>query len=204
MDLSVLYLFFLTNREGFSLSWISNPLISLFGTSILKWKILIWPLFLLRKGNWMVQVDLKDASLPIPVHPANFKFLHFEWKGRIFNFNCLSSSLFPCTENIYWNSQGCHGVFEKAGNQVNYYLDDTFILYESQERTAKDFTLVVDLLQQLGFLVNWGKAAADPTKKIEYLGQTLDLCRLSLALPTSKALAVRLMCESALTVDSLS
>lgn len=52
--------------------------------------------------------------------------------------------------------------------------------------------------------MNWEKTVADPTQNLEYLGLILDSCRLSFALPSAKALAVKSMCESALAMDSIS
>ena len=34
--------------------------------------------FLLRKGDWMAKLDLKDAYLTVPVHPSHQKFLRFQ------------------------------------------------------------------------------------------------------------------------------
>jgi hypothetical protein len=39
--------------------------------------------FLLREGDWMVKLDLKDAYLTIPIHPSHQKFVRLGWKGRI-------------------------------------------------------------------------------------------------------------------------
>ncbi len=51
--------------------------------------------FLLRKGDWMAKLDLKDVYLTVPVHPSHQKFLRFQWKGRIFKFFCLAFGLAP-------------------------------------------------------------------------------------------------------------
>jgi hypothetical protein len=39
--------------------------------------------FLVKKGDWFVKLDLKDAYLTIPLHPTHQKFLRFEWRGSI-------------------------------------------------------------------------------------------------------------------------
>nr|ACB38666.1 reverse transcriptase [Daphnia pulex] len=160
--------------------------------------------FLLRKGDWMVKLDLKDAYLTIPVHPSHQKFLRFKWKGRIFQFKCLAFGLAPAPRIFTKILKAVMGFLRKQGMRLIIYLDDILILNRSREGAAKDFKQVVDLLLQLGFLINWEKTVADPAQKLEYLGLMLDSCRLSFALPSAKALAVKSMCESALAVDSIS
>ncbi|KZS19204.1 Uncharacterized protein APZ42_014437, partial [Daphnia magna] len=160
--------------------------------------------FLLRKGDWMVKLDLKDAYLTIPVHPSHQKFLRFKWKGRIFQFKCLAFGLAPAPRIFTKILKAVMGFLRKQGMRLIIYLDDILILNRSKEGAAKDFKQVIDLLLQLGFLINWEKTVADPTQKLEYLGLMLDSCRLSFALPSAKALAVKSMCESALAMDSIS
>jgi hypothetical protein len=43
------------------------------GTTMLK--------HLLKRGDWMVKIDLQDAYLTVPILPSNCHFLQFEWKG---------------------------------------------------------------------------------------------------------------------------
>lgn len=49
--------------------------------------------FLVREGDWMVKLDLKDAYLTIPVLPAHQKFWRFLWRDRFFQFTCLAFGL---------------------------------------------------------------------------------------------------------------
>ena len=44
---------------------------------------------LLRKDDWMVSIDLKDAYLSVPVVPTHRKYLRFKWKDQIHEFQCL-------------------------------------------------------------------------------------------------------------------
>ena len=45
---------------------------------------------LLRKDDWMVSIDLKDAYLSVPVAPVHRKYLRFKWKVRSTNSNAFS------------------------------------------------------------------------------------------------------------------
>jgi hypothetical protein len=42
--------------------------------------------FLVRKGDWFIKLDLKDAYLTVPVHNSHQRYLRFQWGGRVFQF----------------------------------------------------------------------------------------------------------------------
>ena len=66
--------------------------------------------FLVRKGDWFVKLDLKDAYLTVPVHNSHQKYLRFQWEGRVFQFKCMAFGLAPAprifierdTEPLKW------------------------------------------------------------------------------------------------------
>ena len=49
---------------------------------------------LLRPGDFMTKVDLKDAYFMIPIAADQRKFLRFAWQGKMYQFNCLPFELF--------------------------------------------------------------------------------------------------------------
>jgi hypothetical protein len=50
---------------------------------------------LLKKGDWMAKLDLRDAYLTVPVCNAHQPFLRFRWKGIAYQFLCLPFDLAP-------------------------------------------------------------------------------------------------------------
>ena len=46
-----------------------------------------------RRNDWMVSIDLKDAYLQIPIHPASHRFLRFTAGGRTWQFRVLCFGL---------------------------------------------------------------------------------------------------------------
>ncbi|XP_022778082.1 uncharacterized protein LOC111319599 [Stylophora pistillata] len=48
---------------------------------------------LLRKGDFLVKIDLKDAYLTVPIGEAHQKFLRFRWKDALLEFSCLPFGL---------------------------------------------------------------------------------------------------------------
>ena len=39
---------------------------------------------LVRQGDWLAKIDLKDAYFLIPVHTCHQKFLQFIWKESLY------------------------------------------------------------------------------------------------------------------------
>jgi hypothetical protein len=126
--------------------------------------------FLLRKGDWMAKLDLKDAYLSVPVHPTHQKFLRFAWKGRFFEFKCLAFGLAPAPRIFTKILKAVVSYLRRQGMRLIIYLDDILIINSTRERAMRYVGVVVDLLLQLGFLVNWEKSVPDPSQCIEYLG----------------------------------
>ena len=48
---------------------------------------------LLRAGDWMAKIDLKDAYFMIPIGQEDRELLKFQWKDRLYQFNCLPFGL---------------------------------------------------------------------------------------------------------------
>ena len=51
---------------------------------------------LVRQGDWLAKIDLKDAYFLILAHPCHQKFLQFTWKESLYQFQCLPFGL-SCT-----------------------------------------------------------------------------------------------------------
>ena len=48
---------------------------------------------LLRAGDWMTKVDLKDAYFMVPIHEEDRAFLKFSFKEKTYQFKCLPFGL---------------------------------------------------------------------------------------------------------------
>ena len=48
---------------------------------------------LLKPGDWMTKVNLKDAYFMLPVATNHRRLLQFKWLGKTYQFNCLPFGL---------------------------------------------------------------------------------------------------------------
>src|SRR5690606_36165993 len=60
------------------------------------------------------------------------------------------------------------------GIRLMAYLDDFIILGSSYEECRSHTCFVMDLLKQLGWLVNYNKSSLTPSTMLEYLGFVID------------------------------
>jgi hypothetical protein len=44
---------------------------------------------LVRRNDWLVSIDLKDAYLSVPIEEGDRKYLRFTWEERVYEFQCL-------------------------------------------------------------------------------------------------------------------
>lgn len=96
------------------------------------------------------------------------------------------------------------GFLRRQGVRLVIYLDDILIINTDPEGLRRDIKMIVDLLQSLGFLINWEKSAMDPVQMLEFLGLVINSIELSFTLPRDKVTAVKEMCARALASDTVS
>jgi hypothetical protein len=86
--------------------------------------------YLVREGDWFVKLDLKDAYLTVPVHCSQQKYLHFAWRGRIYQFTCMAFGLSPAPRIFTKLLRVVVAFLRKRGVRLVVYLDDFLILNE--------------------------------------------------------------------------
>lgn len=141
---------------------------------------------LLRKIDYLVSIDLSDAFLHIPVHPNSRKFLRFKWKSQVYQY---TTTPFGLASVLYLFTKICQPILEWArtqGIRVSAYLDDWILAAESKKLALQHTNMLVQQLQQLGWVVNTKKSVLSPTRKLEHLGFCLDTTTMTASLPAKK------------------
>ena len=127
-----------------------------------------------RKGDWMVTIDLKDAYLQIPIHPSSRRYLRFMAGGRAWQFRVLCFG-FSTAPQVFTRVMAPVAVFlHRLGVRVLRYLDDWLILASSYEDALRARDIVLDLCLDLGIWVNLGKSSLEPSQIVTYLGIKID------------------------------
>ena len=150
---------------------------------------------LLKKGDFMVKLDLKDAYFTVPVWKGHQKFLRFIWKETLWEFACLPFGLASAPRTFTKIMKPVVATLRNLGIRLIIYLDDLLILADSEQAARLHLATAMNLLESLGFIINLKKSVLTPVQTIEFLGMSVDSVTLCLALPRDKVRSIRRECE---------
>ena len=146
---------------------------------------------LLRQGDWLVKVDLKDAYFTVPVHPDHHPHLRFVIEGVTYQFTCLPFGL-ACAPWVFTKLMKTVVTFLRSwGFRMIIYIDDILVMAESATLVRQHLVVLVHLLQCLGFLINFKKLVMSPTQELEFLGMVVNTNTLIVSLPADKIRQIR-------------
>jgi len=155
---------------------------------------------LLKKDDYMVKLDLKDAYFTVPVWINHQKYLRFLWKDTMWEFACLPFGLASAPRVFTEIMKPVVGMLHKMGVRLIVYLDDILIMAESKQLANRHAQLVFSTLENLGFVVNYEKSVMIPSPVMEFLCFLVDSTTMTLALPRKKVRKIQRECQKALTV----
>ena len=146
---------------------------------------------LLRKGDWMTKVDLKDAYFMVPIRAEDRDFLKFVCRDRCYMFNCLPFGL-ACAPWVFTKIlKPVAAQLRELGVRMIVYIDDMLIIAETPELLRDHTAGLIYQLENLGFIISYKKCVLEPTQSIDFLGFMVDSTRQELRLPAEKIKKIR-------------
>ena len=129
----------------------------------------------LVQGEWAASIDMSDAYLHIPIHPAFKKYLRLHVLGKSYQFRamCFGLNIAPRIFTKLLDPVASH--IRSRGIIVHRYLDDWLIRGPSPAVVANNVQVVLDLFHRLGLLVNFKKSELVPKTRFVFLGMDVDL-----------------------------
>ena len=127
-----------------------------------------------RQGDWMASIDLKEAYLQVPVHPASRHFLRFVFRGQVYQFKALCFGLSTAPQVFTRVMAPVSAILHSLGIRMRRYLDDWLVQSSSRESLLRDLQTVLGLCHELGIVINPLKSNLVPSQVVQYLGVVID------------------------------
>ena len=143
----------------------------------------------LTNQDWAVTLDLKDAYLHVPIHQQSHRLLGFRFLEQTYLYKVLPFGLKDSPWVFTRLVATVIGHLRLLGIRIFYYLDDWLIVASSRDLLETHLKVVLEVSQNLGFLINWKKSSLSPQRLPVYLGAVLDIPRL-LARPRDSRIEV--------------
>ncbi len=146
---------------------------------------------LIKPGWYMAKVDLRSAyrSVHIPKDEYTLTGLSWTFKGD-------SHPTLLCDTRLPFGARKSPAIFNRLtqavtrlmsrrGHAIVSYLDDFFICAPDFHSCVTSLNVLITLLRQLGFQINWRKVI-DPCQSLCFLGIIINTVRGTLALDNAK------------------
>ena len=116
-----------------------------------KMDTLATALTLITNDCFMTSLDLKDAYYSVPICEEHRKWLRFQWRGRLFEYNALPNELASAPMLFTKLMKPVYASLRAKGHISTAFLDDSLLVGITRERCMQDVLDSLETLQSLGF-----------------------------------------------------
>lgn len=146
---------------------------------------------LIQRNYFLTSIDLKDAYFLIPIDKYCRRFLRFKFNNTLYEFTCMP---FGLSTAPYIFTKLLKPVMtylrDKDITCVNY-LDDFLIIGQTFMQCQENTKIAVNLLESLGFVINYFKSSLTPSQRHTYLGFVFDTHLMRIELPLDKRAKIK-------------
>ena len=122
----------------------------------------------------MASIDLREAYLQVPVHPASRHFLRFMFCDTVYQLKALCFGLSTAPQVFTWVMATVSAILHSLGIRMRRYLDDWLVQSSSQESLLEDLPTVLRLCHELGIVIHPRKSNLIPSPVVQYLWVVID------------------------------
>jgi len=144
-----------------------------------------------KPGDWLAKIDLKDAYFLVPIDPDHQRYLQFQWRDSLYQFQCLPFGLSCAPRTFTKLMKPVVAFLRERGIRLIIYLDDMIILCNCRETLTNQLEFIRDLFQELGLLINNKKSQLVPSQEIVFLGLEISTVTMQVSLPKEKVVRIR-------------
>ena len=129
----------------------------------------------LQRGEWVTSIDFKDAYFHIPIQEQSRKYLRFHVQGQTYQFKALPFGLSTAPMEFTVVTKEVKLMAIQKGIRIHQYLDDWLVRAKSPQACLQHTQILVQLCQDLGWLVNLEKSELEPKEVFNFVGYQFDL-----------------------------
>ena len=111
-------------------------------------------LFSISPNCYMGSIDLKDAYYTVPIHENYRKFMRFQWRGRVMEYQCLCFGLSSAPWVFTKLMKPIFATLRAKGYISVAYIDDSYLQGYTFEECESNINATAELLTKLGFIFN--------------------------------------------------
>ena len=157
----------------------------------------------LRKGMWGAKVDLKHAYFHLANSQKLLPYMRINIGEEIYQFTAAVFGLNVLPQLFMSVMKVLQKIWRKKGMLVFVYLDDILVLGTTAQQTQKHLDMVLETLEEAGFMVNQKKSSQVPQRVLEHLGFQIDFQQGHLAVPGGKIKTCRKELGKLVTFSSM-
>ncbi|XP_066596619.1 uncharacterized protein [Prorops nasuta] len=158
----------------------------------------------LQPGDWMVRVDLSQAYFHVPIAPSHRCFLRLVYDKELLQMTSFPFGLSSAPHTFATITNWVAETLRLRGMRVVVYLDDFLLTSQSRTQLTSDFVEATNLMQSLGWKINFKKCVSVPCQELEFLGLIWNTRRGIIQLPTVKLARITQLSQKLLEKRSVS
>jgi hypothetical protein len=130
---------------------------------------------MLRQGQYVIRIDLKDAYFHIPIASAFKRYLRFAYQDRVYEFRALPFGLNVAPRIFTKVFRQIAAIFRDKGWHCHHYIDDWLFFADTSTQLEFRLPQILDTFFRLGVQVNFKKSELTPTQVFQHLGVQFNL-----------------------------
>jgi len=157
---------------------------------------------IIQRNWWMISLDLRTAYRWIPIHPDDWDIQSFLFEGKYYQDRFLSFGLKIAPFVFQKITSSIQDILTQMGLLVITYLDEFLIIAPDYQTCLKQTRIAIQLLQNLGFVLNHKKALL-PTQIIPFLGFILNSIKMEVSIDKERIQKLKTTLNSIINKEPL-